>query len=526
MVFEANTAAWESTVATEERVEKNYRLAGALVILVLVLFGLVRVFFLTGEVLVRFTNDDTFYYLGIARNLAAGNGLSFDGLHQTNGFHPLWLGICSLPYLLGAGTFAGWRMVMALTVLVWGAGLLLARSVLRRRFGERGTLPPLILLAWPLIFSACTCGMEVTLTFTLVFAALEVADRCGVFKLEGSRRAELGMGALLALIFLSRLDSFFLHGAAFVYLLAAYRRGGPGYGKGWRDLVGRFLRLFGPSVLALAGFLVWNQLTFGHLVPISGALKSSFPVPSLMLGQVTQYREIGLSTVLALFWVALKRRELDVGARIVAWGFFGQLAYLLLFQKWAFFAYYLVWLGLPVSLFAVGHLCGRTLRGRIKWQRVIVVAATVAVLAGQAISWTRIKFDFQPYTYQAARWASENTADDAVFAMTDCGVFGYFCGRSCINLDGLVNDYRYQLVLFTGRLAGYLKAQGVDYVVCHTLPTAIEDEYEEYRIVVPSRLYGGKSVIVLKRDDEVYRGEPYLFGYSSRWLSVVVWKVG
>ncbi|HUT98760.1 MAG TPA: hypothetical protein VM054_06770 [bacterium] len=508
----------------EERRDRAHRLAGLLVVLLLVLFGLVRVVFFPSDTLLRYTNDDTFYYLGMARNLVAGNGLSFDGMHQTNGFHPLWLGICSLPYLLGAGTFAGWRIVMALTVLVWGAGLLLARSVLRRRFGERGTLPPLILLAWPLVFSTCACGMEVTLTFTLVFTALEVADRYGVFKLEGSRRAELGIGALLALIFLSRLDSFFLHVAAFCYLLAAYRRAGPGHGKGWRDLAGRFLRLFGPSVLALVGFLAWNQLTFGHLVPISGALKGSFPVPSLMLYQVVNYREMGLLALSALVWVAVKRRELDAGVGIVAWGFFGQLAYMLLFQKWAFFAYYMVALGLPVSILAVGHLSGRTLRGRIKLRRALIVAVTVVVLAGQVVSLVRAKFGFQSYSYQAALWAAGNTDEDAVFAMTDCGVFGYFSERSCINLDGLVNDYRYQRELSAGRLTEYLEAEGVDYIVFHDLRFSPEGDYEAYVLNIPGRLYGGMSAYTLQPEDIVFRSEPYRWNYDTDLLTVGIWK--
>src|SRR5262245_6448745 len=34
--------------------------------------------------------DDGYYYLNIARHLAQGDGFTFDGLHPTNGFHPLW----------------------------------------------------------------------------------------------------------------------------------------------------------------------------------------------------------------------------------------------------------------------------------------------------------------------------------------------------------------------------------------------------------------------------------------------------
>ena len=34
--------------------------------------------------------DDAFYYLEIARRLGRGEGFTFDGIFQTNGFHPLW----------------------------------------------------------------------------------------------------------------------------------------------------------------------------------------------------------------------------------------------------------------------------------------------------------------------------------------------------------------------------------------------------------------------------------------------------
>src|SRR5262245_17327161 len=34
--------------------------------------------------------DDAIYYLQPARNLVAGRGFSFDGVHRTNGVQPLW----------------------------------------------------------------------------------------------------------------------------------------------------------------------------------------------------------------------------------------------------------------------------------------------------------------------------------------------------------------------------------------------------------------------------------------------------
>ena len=41
-----------------------------------------------------FLTDDAFYYFKTAQNIAEGNGITFDGVNPTNGFHPLWMIIC------------------------------------------------------------------------------------------------------------------------------------------------------------------------------------------------------------------------------------------------------------------------------------------------------------------------------------------------------------------------------------------------------------------------------------------------
>src|SRR5262245_53677693 len=45
---------------------------------------------------VQLTDDDGFYYFRIAQHLALGHGSTFDGIHVTNGYHPLWL-LCLTP---------------------------------------------------------------------------------------------------------------------------------------------------------------------------------------------------------------------------------------------------------------------------------------------------------------------------------------------------------------------------------------------------------------------------------------------
>src|SRR6201992_2723619 len=64
--------------------------------------------------------DDCFYYLQVARNIASGHGSTFNGLTLTNGYQPLWLWI-----------LAGVCLVTTrpLFLLVFIAGTILSSSV-------------------------------------------------------------------------------------------------------------------------------------------------------------------------------------------------------------------------------------------------------------------------------------------------------------------------------------------------------------------------------------------------------------
>ena len=72
--------------------ERHYDRAGALAVALTVLLSFAALVpFLDRERLVSLLQDDAFYYFTIARHVAAGDGFTFDGLHRTNGFQPLWL---------------------------------------------------------------------------------------------------------------------------------------------------------------------------------------------------------------------------------------------------------------------------------------------------------------------------------------------------------------------------------------------------------------------------------------------------
>src|SRR5437667_5104738 len=71
--------------------------------------------------------DDALYYLTIAKHLAHGHGITFDGLRATNGIHPLWLFIITPIFRFDLPGWGGITAVLALqtfldVVILWLIG--------------------------------------------------------------------------------------------------------------------------------------------------------------------------------------------------------------------------------------------------------------------------------------------------------------------------------------------------------------------------------------------------------------------
>ncbi len=66
-----------------------------------------------------FIRDDAYYYFKVAQNITEGHGSTFDGIHLTNGYHPLWMLICLPVFAL-----ARFDVILPLRILVIITGIL------------------------------------------------------------------------------------------------------------------------------------------------------------------------------------------------------------------------------------------------------------------------------------------------------------------------------------------------------------------------------------------------------------------
>lgn len=493
------------------------------------------------DVLVVRMPDDAFYYLKIARNLASGHGLTFDGINPTNGFQPLWLLMLLIPASLGRSLSAEafHRLAMIYQIAIFMLGLILLNATTTARFNllNRAVLNT---LALAIGITTLLRGMEpaaIWLVFCLLMFWL-----VRVVNLQRAHAWQWGvLGGLLGLVFLARLDMVFFIA---IYMLALL----------WRlqalptpNRLHNGVCLIMGFLTAATPYLLYNAIQFGDIMPISGRLKSTFPHISLLSYDVppipataTLAMIVGL---LASFWLWKVLRAYDDECLLLCCWCLGSLLHwlhTLLFMKWGIlishFASY--WIPLPVL---VPKIAQQAEVHRSYPTKVIVLASITATLlwAYQDVrACYRIKYTspvhWRTSMYHAALWAKRHTPSNAVFGMTDAGIFGYYSERKVINLDGVVNNREYQNYLRRRQLKEYLRCKRVKYIVVYVVsnsprfPTPSQQgdrltdvywgHYREFRFGYYARMYGDtpSDEISLLRENELYR-ERHLKGMLIAW---------
>ncbi len=210
-----------------------------------------------------FVAEDCYFYPIIARNLALRGVQSFWGVELTNGVHPLWT------LLLGGYTWVVSRVSIAvLHNSAYGLPLVLALLGLGAmnfiEVADRARLPRSVVV-FPLVVYLSVFGMVYSEAHTAFFAHSCLA-RLACRDDEGESHP-VAVGLAASAVFLARLDSVFYVGAFMV----------------WYAVRDRSLSTVAKMACACAVpaclYVAVNLLYFGGAAPISGYLKSTFPMP-------------------------------------------------------------------------------------------------------------------------------------------------------------------------------------------------------------------------------------------------------
>ncbi len=235
-----------------------------------------------------FFEDDFFYYVQVARNLVEHGISSFDGVHLTNGYHPLWLLTLTALYGVFKGTaflVAVQTISLALLLLFYIAafrlferlnpgGPMITAAPSRLSWGKSLNLPRLAALLLSLhALLLFRYGMEVTAALPLGLATLAYVLSP---TFHWTNIQTLGYGLLACLTVLARLDAALLIAGLFAgQILTAQAP--------WSER-GRRTALFTAGFLPLFAYLVVNLRVFHSLLPVSGHAKQLKPLwpPSLV----------------------------------------------------------------------------------------------------------------------------------------------------------------------------------------------------------------------------------------------------
>ena len=419
--------------------------------------------------------DDAFYYIVPAKHFLLQGRFTFDGVTPTYGFHPLWMAVTvAVTAIVGPGA-APEHLVFALNLVekaIQGAAAALCIAWFVRERGGDGSaagflgIALLLLCPYYIVFNQ---GMETTLAVLLFAAAIHALRRDRLVLL----------GVVLALLFLCRLDSGIFVGLPLAVYAIWSRRASRN--RVWA---------IAPLAAAMVAMPLVYLAATGSPVPISGAIKSSFPavtwhgsyfVEPLNVAALYGWRTLlyGLNpwlcaailvTGMAGVLAARFERETRNDVFAIAFVAVALVANLLLFQKWEksvdprYFA-------LPMAAAAFVFLAGiGGAARRVRRPRLVphlpVVAVAVAFLVEAAVFASRFEASMHAKdgTQEVYLDLAKTLPRDAVVAGTDVGALAFWTGRRVINLDGVMNDFDYQKTLRDQKLADYLRRNGVTHV--------------------------------------------------------------
>ncbi|HET6277985.1 MAG TPA: hypothetical protein VFG08_04300 [Candidatus Polarisedimenticolia bacterium] len=440
--------------------------------------------FLRREALAALFEDDAFYYYQIARNIVAGIGPTFDGIHPTNGFHPLWMFVLLPIFAFLPGDLSPLRAVAGLeTALVALALVALFRALRERLTVIEAMLIPMLLLALPGSRGILASGLE----SALLLWALTLAWRHYLHVAEsdppGARRF-LALGGWCAVAFLARPEAGLLVPAVLLLARARFSR-----------RVASFSAFCLPPAITVIAYISWNRLLFGTWLPISGMTKSYHAAsasPSIWLKRLIDFPWLGREIILRAKGVPslLLLPAPDRIAGIILLGLFigalwrwrkalaasvrhARVALLFVVSGGMVFADLLVagylpaWYQAPILLCTACLLGMLGMRSRRLAGGMLLAALCCALARVPATAWMlRDSTRYQAASrIRAAEFIRESTSPSTRIGSWNAGMLGYFSHRSVINLDGLANDMSYYRRVTQGRrLENYLIDERVSYI--------------------------------------------------------------
>lgn len=477
-------------------------------------------------------HDDAYYYLQTARNIALGNGPTFDGHNVTNGFHPLWMGVCVLTVLISSDPHTFYYLILGVNLLIALLFSLLVFRMFADYLGDGFAAFAVALINWNLYTSLnLFSGLETALYLLLFFFTIDRFPRTD----WSDRKDLIVLGLLIGLTFLARTSFILFAPVLLVYLIVT------GKLRNFKDFGTIAIYLGLPVTIICVPYLLWNYALTGHFQQISGLVKDLYVSP-LSWGRIVidALSEVPKSLLLRPLWLNVfmvvwvflflavlirsrplprflgdERIYLAGGFSIVALVYY-TISYSGMISAWHFMVPWVT-----VQILFVHFLKGTyDFAGQWHGGRAVVATLAIAMALNQAVQiplfvyrGTKIHpyyLTTTDYGKELGDWIAHNVPQKARVGVFNAGYLGFFSGRTVVNLDGLANDIELYRYLKDGRGPWkYAQDKKLDYIA---------DYYYGPPPLGPDIAAKLKLVHRVGRTNIIVRGKPtYIDGY--------VWKI-
>ncbi len=470
--------------------------------------------------------DDAWIHFQFARNLARGDGMSFNPGEPTSGStSPLWTVLLAGAYLLGCDFPVAGQVLSGACFL---AALVATYALGARLTGKRwlGALAGAVVAVNGRMVWAGLSALETCLFAALSLLAINahIRDRATLSSSNGvtlslskglAGRYRLSTAALFGLAALSRPEGYLLFALSLAdFLWASWRRSRITH-HGSR-ITYCVLRILLPALVFAAivlPYLLFSLRTSGHMLPNTYHAKAGVDLrpdldflsltarylildnplllPFYVLGlllllfpalSLSKEPALSLSNGPALSGLDGPAKSLNRHASLLSlWSAGLPLIYACLHAVLYQHGRYLIPL-IPVN--AVAGVVGLLEAGRLATRRgyrwrgspralallvgVLVVVGTVWRLPTMARLYAWNVDNINEMHVALGEWAAEHTPPDAVLALNDIGAIAYVSERPIVDLAGLVTPEVIPLLRAPdrdARLADFMAEQGVQYVV-------------------------------------------------------------
>ncbi|MFC2153937.1 glycosyltransferase family 39 protein [Candidatus Altiarchaeota archaeon] len=419
--------------------------------------------------------NDAFMGYAVVRNIVLGNGISFDGVNPTNGFHPLWIFVLTPIYYL----FQYDHVLLTHIILTFSsvmnvvAGLVIYKILEHLRKPKAGFIALLIWLFNPLTIFIGLNGVETSL-YALILSVTVwhyiILRRKGD---EATLSDYLLLGILLSLTVFTRLDGILFLVAVLLdmLLLGKLKKKTP---------LNRVAVMIIASLFVFSPWIIWNMATFGTIFPTSlsliehkersqldetGILSTYFlkqqtrAVVNVFLRTLLLLPKVGL--LFLVYYLIQNRRKLleetEVFKPLVLFSIF-------LFAYYSFFLWHHSPRYFYPLLFTVTILIGVVFDSKRELMRIFLTLTLIEFLVFGLLFWSQGRAPIEKDRYDAYIWLENFKPGGEIVGTYNTVVYGFIHNKPQVNLDGRVNSEALDAIK-NRQLYLYIKHENISYIL-------------------------------------------------------------